>query len=142
MSLINENLQKIVPNKSKEYNISFNEQLGEVGAKIFNWLEENNKLEESHKFNGISYRWAFGNYGGEVINYILNNIPKDLSTEFREKIIKYLGIDSLYMNEIKFEKLGANKFVDDIHLKRSRFGEIIPTKEDNLPKDYNIFYSQ
>ena len=36
------------------------------------WLEENNKLEESHKFNGISYRWAFGNYGGEVINYILN----------------------------------------------------------------------
>ena len=143
MSLLNENLERIVPADSETYKVSFDKTLGNAGIEIANWLEENQKLEASHTYNDITYRWVFGISGVQSIHYIIQNLPEHLGKMFIEKVIQYLDIESFAVNEIKFEKLGPNHLVDDIHLKRPRFGEIIPVKEDNLPTDYGktIFYS-
>ena len=60
MSLINENLEKIVPPNSETFNVSFDKTLGNTGIEITNWLEENNKMEASHTYGDITYRWCFG----------------------------------------------------------------------------------
>lgn len=143
MSLINENLKKIIPPNSETFNVSFDRTLGNTGIEITNWLEENNKMEASHAYGDVTYRWCFGISGVNSIGYIINNLPENLGQIFVKNVIDYLNIESFAVNEIKFEKLGPNHLVDDIHLRRPRFGEIIPVLEDNLPTDYakTIFYS-
>lgn len=141
--MINNNLKKIIPNDCESFNSSFDATLGNAGIEITNWLEENNLMQASHSYGDITYRWVFGIDGLNSINYIKNNIPTELVNLFQKDVINYLGLETLSVNEIKFEKLGPNHLIDDLHLRRSRFGEIIPVKEDNLPTDYSntIFYS-
>jgi hypothetical protein len=141
--MINKNLEKIVPHNANSYKVSLNSKLGNVGREIYDWLESTNKIKPSHKFNDIIYRWVFGISGTDSINYVLNNIPDDLSDLFLTKVINHLGISMFSVNEIKFEKLGPNKFIDNFYLKRSRFGEIITTKQDDMVGDYEktLFYS-
>ena len=141
MSLINNNLKKIIPPNVDEYKIGFDDQLGQTGSEIFQWLESNGKIAPTHTFNGITYRWAFGDDMG--FNSVLNNLPNDLSELFLNNVINYLGIKDFSLNEIKFEKIGPNKYLDDAHLKRTRFRDLVATEQDDLPSDYNntIFYS-
>jgi hypothetical protein len=144
MNLINNNLQKIIPSNVDESKIGFDSKLGEVGLKIYKWLDSMNKIEPSHSFNSIIYRWAFGTSGDNSINYILNRLPSDLSDLFLNDVINYLGISDFSVNEIKFEKLGPNKFLEDVHLKRTRFGDLITTQEDDLSTidgNAEVFYS-
>ena len=140
---MNINLKNIIPNNSEDYKISFDSNLGNAGVEIFNWLQSNKKIKESHSYKGIPYRWVFGISGDKSIDYIVDNLPEDLSKLSLDNIINYLDLSEMNVNEIKFEVLGSNKFVDEIHLKRSRFKEIKPIKEDNLPFNYEneIFYS-
>lgn len=140
---MNESLKNIIPIDSESYKISYDNNLANAGIDIINYLQENNKINLSHSYKGIDYRWAFGTSGLNSIDYILNNIPDDLKKVFQNDIIDYLDIQSLDVNEIKFEILGPNPLVDNIHLKRCRFGEIIPTLDDDMPKEYEntIFYS-
>ena len=140
---INKNLKKIIPSSVSEYNIGLNKKLGESGLEIFKWLDKNNKINPTHSYKDVTYRWSFGISGAESIQYVLSNLPQDLSEIFMFDIINYLGILDFDVNEIKFEKIGPNEHLKDIHLKRTRFGDLISTKEDNLPSDYEktIFYS-
>lgn len=136
-------LTHIVPENSETYNISYDIRLANAGIEIMNWLQDNNKVKLTHSYNGIAYRWAFGISGPQSIDFIINNLPKKLQDMFNKDIIDYLGIRNLNVNEIKFESIGPNQFIDDIHLKRCRFGEIEPVLEDGMPYDYehSIFYS-
>ena len=136
-------LLDLIPNYSEEYKISTSKILSNSSIEIFNYLLENDKIIPTHTYKNIPYRWAYGADGNDSINKILNSLPSSLSTMFQEKIIDYLGIKNLSTNEIKFEILGPNKHVDDIHLRRCRFGDIKPIKEDNFSKNYQneIFYS-
>ena len=140
--MINENLLKLIPCDAESYKISQDNIVGDLGAEIYDYLSSKQLIKVSHIFKNIPYRWVFGTSGGGCIDYINNH----LDIKFRNKlgsIIEYLGIADLSLNEIKFEKLGANHHLDNIEDKRTRFGDIILNKHDDLPRDYNstIFYS-
>jgi hypothetical protein len=141
--MINDKLKSIVPVDSESYNVSLDTKLANAGIDIMNWLLDNDKLEASHSFNDIDYRWVFGISGTNSTDYIMNNLPAELAESFKNDVIEYLGLSTLSVNEIKFECIGPNQYVDDIHLKRCRFGEIEPVLEDDMPFDYehSIFYS-
>ena len=138
-----ETLLNLVPNHSEEYKISTDKLVLNPSIEIFNYLLDSNKIIPTHTYKDIPYRWAYGAEGNNSIDKISNSLPSSLSTVFQEKIIDYLGIKNLFTNEIKFEILGPNEHVDDIHLRRCRFGDIKPIKEDNFSKNYQneIFYS-
>ena len=136
-------LQNLVPSNSEGFKISSDKTLSNHCIEIFNYLLENNKIVPTHKYKDIPYRWACGADGKDSIDKISTFLPSSLDNLFQEKIINYLGIRNLNTNEIKFEILGPNEYVNDIHLRRCRFGDIKPIKEDNFSKNYQseIFYS-
>ena len=142
-NMINENLKKVIPPHSEDFKISMNKEVGNIASEIFNWLDKNKKIKPSHKHKNITYRWAFGSSGYNCLNYIYDNLPENYSDLFRDKIIEPFGLDKLYLNEIKFERIGVNSELDDVHLKRTRFGDLKTQKDDDLSKNYHddIFYS-
>ena len=138
-----DSLKNIIPIDCESYNISHDANLANSGIYIMNWLQDNNKIKLTHSYGGIDYRWAFGISGIGSIDYISDSLPIQLKNTFNNDIIDYLGIRNLNVNEIKFEILGPNNLVDNIHLKRCRFGEIVPVLDDDMPIEYEktIFYS-
>ena len=142
MSNITDSLDNLIPRDCETYNVGHDATLLQAGRAIFDELEQNGKIVATHNFRGIDYRWAFGISGDDSTEYIANNLSPELAEVFMRDVIGYLGLADLSVNEIKLERLGPNSYADDIHLKRSRFGEIISTKPDDMPSDYDIFYSQ
>jgi len=140
---MNSILNQLTPNNHQEYQISSDEELANSGIEIFNYLLENNKITPTHTYNNITYRWAYGADGIDSINKVAGDLPPEYKKIFEESIVNYLGIKNLFTNEIKFEILGPNKYVSDLHLRRCRFGDIKPIKEDIQSTNYSneLFYS-
>lgn len=140
---MNDILNQLTPNNHKEYQVSLDKGLANDGIDIFNYLLENNKITPTHTYENITYRWAYGADGGDSIAKVANNLPPKYRKIFEENIIDYLGIRNLFTNEIKFEILGPNKYIDDLHLRRCRFGDLKPIKEDIQSTNYSeeLFYS-
>ncbi len=141
--MINENLKKVIPSHCEDFKTSSNTEIGKIASEIFDWLSDNDKIQPSHSYKGVTYRWSFGSSGSNCLNHIYNNLPSEYSKLFKEKIVNYFGLENLNLNEIKFEKLGVNNFLDDAYLKRTRFGDLKTLKFDDLSNDYEneMFYS-
>tara|TARA_A100001201_G_scaffold120308_1_gene103813 strand:+ start:717 stop:1484 length:768 start_codon:yes stop_codon:yes gene_type:complete len=135
-------LSEIVPNNPYSYNVSFDENIGSVGRDIMKYLKETNKLQVSHSWKGIDYRFAFGTSGNDCLGYLNNNMDSVSWDMFFTKIVLALELNDLNLNEIKFETLKPNHHLDDVHLRKSRWGDIKPTKPYDYGDDFEIFYSQ
>lgn len=140
--MINENLKKLIPSDSESYRISNDKLIGDIGSDLYDYLESKGLIQLSHTYKDTPYRWVFGKSGGNCLDYIIYHLEKRQAEQFMS-IIDHLGMRELSLNEIKFEKIGSNPYLNDIEEKRTRFGDIILNKHDDLPTDYNstIFYS-
>lgn len=145
---MNPNIKNLLPSHYGEYKISSNKHLANKGIDIFNYFLENDMIKPTHTYKDITYRWSYGGNKNHIgmcpIDFISNNLPQPYKKTFEEDIINFLGLKELQPNEIKFEILGPNEYVDDIHLRRTRFQDIEAIKEDNIPStDYEneIFFS-
>jgi hypothetical protein len=135
-------LLEIVPDNPYSYNVSFDEKIGIVGRDIMKYLKRTNKLLVSHSWKGIDYRFAFGASGNDCLGYFNNNMDSVSWDMFFTEIVLALELNNLNLNEIKFETLKPNHYLNDVHLRKSRWGDIKPTKPYDYGDNFEIFYSQ
>ena len=135
-------LLKVIPNDPYSFNITFDKKIGEIGRDVIQYLKNLDKLKVSHTWKGIDYRLAFGTSGNNCLGYFNDNIENDIWDIFFTNIIVPLGLNDLNINELKFETIKPNHYVDDVHLRKSRWGDIKSVKPYDYGENFKIFYSQ
>ena len=86
------------------YNVSFDENIGSVGRDIMKYLKETNKLQVSHSWKGIDYRFAFGTSGNDCLGYLNNNMDSVSWDMFFTKIV--LALDGVTSNQPNLMTMG------------------------------------